>query len=165
MNNLLKALILIAFSMFKFSATARQIKLNYNPKGFIVVVYIDSMKVYTDTTSLFKLIDKTQENSERSRKLVLGLIESSNNDTISFNGAVRFNDNIDDKYFPIENLTKQLILSNKAKLFDKSGRRVNTIISKRIKTVTSNSKHIIRIYSNKDTKEKLFYKRIYFSIS
>ncbi|MBW8051413.1 MAG: hypothetical protein FVQ77_13945 [Cytophagales bacterium] len=145
---------------------AQHIKLDYEPTGQIIKLNLDSLTIYTDTTSVFSIMMEYYEDpnyTARTRNLIINKIKESGHDTIFFTGNnIPFNDTIDNKWQPawyVYHIIILLIEKNKLKIFDKANRQVNTIKTKRIRKKRKGifiRAEVSKAYINKDTNEKLF---------
>ncbi|MBN8702179.1 MAG: hypothetical protein J0M08_03885 [Bacteroidetes bacterium] len=155
-------LCLVFFTLTNFALTGN-IRLTYKPKGIIVLFYFDSLKVYSDTTSILNLISKMEKNNylNRSRNLILKSIQQTNNDTISFYGhSFPFHDKVDSIEWNISNLIIQLTDRGNVVIFDKENQIVKKIKTKKI-TETSKHRTIIdKVYINKTDNTVLFKKNL-----
>ena len=152
---------------FCVSTNAQTIKLDYEPKGKIIQFYFDSLNIYTDTNSLFRVYDKDRSDYDlRVKNLVRRKINNEKSDTVSFDGDfIPFDDGIDKKHqkdWFVEGAIIELIRDKKLKMYDKQGKHVATIVMKRIGKKKDN--YIKRSYINKETKEELLSETIFIRI-
>ena len=158
----LKGVILYCLLLLTFSVKA-YITLDYEPKGIVIPFNFESLKIYSDTTSVFyiyKKFEKEEDNQylTRIRSLILKQIKETQSDTVIFSGEyIPFNDTVNNKWVKewyinwlILNLTKE----NRLKIFDQSNKPIKSIQTK--KTGTRRNGYVARIYLNKDTKKELF---------
>src|ERR1041385_206950 len=146
--------------LMALSASAKKIKLNYEPKGKIIRFYFDSLTIYTDSTSLLALYNRDgtlKDYDLRVTSLVKKEFSNCLCDTITFSGNyIPFNDGTANKYqedwyveWAILHLTKQ----RKLKMYDKHGQLINTIVTKKVGKKRDN--FVKRSYINKATNEEL----------
>jgi hypothetical protein len=156
--------------LITISVKAKTIKLDFKPKGPIVKLYFNSLTIYTDTASLFKIYSQkgTKEFDSydlRVRNLVLRKFNDSKNDTVFFTGNyIPFNDGIANKYeedWIIEWAILHLTIDKKILIFDKHGQQVKAIRTKKIGTKKTN--YIKRAYINKNNGEELFSETLFAS--
>jgi len=143
-------------------------KLDYVPKGFIVVLNFEKNKIITDTLAVFEIINtySTKIYKDKTKDLLLTKIKESKNDTISFSGQFsgrlipfRIQDNIIYQYWATEYVIFELLKKNKLKIIDKFGNNVKNIKTKKIGSKIKGYKAIA--YINLDSYEELFRKTIY----
>ena len=152
------------FLLLTFTINAQTIKLDYEPKGQIIKFYIDSLTIYTDSTSLFAVYtnDRYRHFDLEVKNFILKQIKEANNDTVTFSGnLITFNDSIGKKYKvdwkvdwyvtgTIVNLTKD----KKLKIYDKHNQLVKRIVTKKIGKKKNHN--VKRVYINKATSEEMF---------
>lgn len=162
----LKILITCCVLLIPFCVKSQTINLDFEPQGKVIEFHFDSLIIYTDTNSLFKVYSCDNKNSNqvlslRVRKLILKEIQNSNNDTLVFTGnSIPFNDNIEDeKNWDLNWAFIHLIKNKKIKIFDKQGNQVRKIITRKVGTKKDGP--VRRLYISKETNEILFYEMLY----
>lgn len=161
--------ILVAF-LFNFwtilSCNAQTIQLDFEPKGQIIKFYVDSLTIYTDTSSLYSVYRENgtlKDYDLRIKNLVEKQFHILQTDTAFFSGDyIPFNDgihNIYQKDWNVEWAIIQLTKANKVKIVDKHGHLVETMVMKKIGTKKKG--HIRRAFINKNTREELFSELIF----
>jgi len=165
----LKAFATYLLLFFTVSTNAQTINLDYEPKGKIIQFYIDSLTIYTDTTSLFRVYDKDGDRKDydlRVKNLVRRKISNTKSDTVTFHGDfIPFDDSIDKKHqkeWHVEWAILRLTREKKLKMYDKRGKLVATIVTKKIGKKKDN--YIKRSYINKETKDELLSETIFYRI-
>ena len=161
------------------ATVAKNIKLDFEPRGKIIKFKMDSLIIYTDTTALFNLYRTSsfnlykgkgnkvyEEYVTRIRKIVSQKIKESTNDTVTFQREfIGFNDGIDSLDIWKQNVwyIKWAILNltdiKKLKLFDKQGKLVKRIKIKEFGNRKDGG--FKQSYFNKNTNEELFSKVLF----
>lgn len=161
----MKTLFYILFLLISVCSNANEIKLTYEPKGLIVCFDFDSLKIYSDTTSVLELVNNYKDPifKARARLYVLRQINEQKSDTIIFNKTfVEFNDNemnSHTKGWYIETVPINLTKINKVKIIEKTGRVIKFIAIK--KNGSKKKGHIKRSFYDVETKKELFYQTIF----
>ena len=158
MTKIISKLLLLSFVLSGLTIKAQTIRLNYEPQGGIIKFCFDSLKIYTDTTALFKLYSKGGDNQD-----VIGFVRKRFNetgkDTLMFSGHfIPFTKDGKTGWtvnWAIVNLTKRKLV----KIYDKHGKLVRKIKKKRIGSRKKG--YVAKLYINKETKEKLLSEILY----
>ncbi len=158
---MLKLIFTYSILFLYFNVSAQSIKLNYEPKGVIIMFNFDSLTIYTDTTVLFDLYRNNgnlKKYNSRVINFVQNEIHNSELDTIVFSGNfISFHDGVINKYqtdWYVDWAILKLTSENKLKMFDKHGVLVKKI--KRKKIGTKKEGYMRKAYINKETGEELF---------
>ena len=159
----MKVLATFCFLFATLLTSAQTITLSYEPNKPVIKFYIDSLSIYSDSSSLFYVYKRfgtkgLEEYDQRVKNFVRLQFNQIKSDTISFSGnLIPFNDGLDNKTkkvwsvdWAIRHLTRQNLL----KMLDKHGQPVRTIKTKKIGTKKKG--HVRRAFINRDTGEELF---------
>ena len=159
----MKVLAAFGFLFATLLTNAQTIKLDFEPNKPAIKFYIDSLTVYTDSSSLFYVYKRFgtkgfEEYDQRVKNFVLHQFNEIKSDTICFSGnLIPFNDGLDNKtkkVWSVDWAIRHLTTHNLLKMFDKHGQLVTTIKMKKIGTRKKG--RVRRAFINKDTGEELF---------
>lgn len=147
--------------LLNFLVSAQSTTLDFEPHGQIVKFHFDSLTIYSDTTSLFSVYDKEgvlKDYDLKVKNFVRKQVAQTSSDTIIFTGKfIPFNDGIAEVYlkeWDVEWAILHLTKEKKLKIYDKHGKLVKIIITKKIGKKKKN--YVERSYINKTTNEELF---------
>jgi hypothetical protein len=160
LKNSMRIVIIFCLLILTLTIKAQKTKLDFEPKGLIVLFNFEGLKIYTDTTELFKYIPKNRDTLTKARLRKI-IFEENNNikkDTISFFGH----------YFPLYDSNNEkkgnkwdiqwtiysLTENNRLKIIDSSNKIIKTIKIKKLENKTEFS--YIKIYIDKKTNKELF---------
>ncbi|ASS47178.1 MAG: hypothetical protein A3D31_15120 [Candidatus Fluviicola riflensis] len=157
----MRGTLIICALLLHFTTDAKTLKLDFEPQGRTIKICFDSLTIYTDTTALFSVYEKfgtIKDYNSRLMTFVRSQLKKSDNDTLTFSGKfIPFNDGIQTKTqedWYVEWAILHLIKTKKLKMYDKHGRQVKAIRSKR---VGKKKNHFVkRSFMNKATGEELF---------
>jgi|ERR1043165_5117898 hypothetical protein len=159
-----KPLALLLLILTALTTRAGQIvTLHYEPKGLIVQINIDSLKLYTDTSSVFLVYRKDNDTSykeynARIKNLILKQQAQCRCDTVVFGyPLVPFNDGVKNEYekdWYIPWLLERLIKERSLLVIDGHHGRENTLTTKRYGSRRID--YVARIYLTQKTKEEVY---------
>ncbi len=162
-----RSTLIICGLLLHFITNAKTLKLDFEPQGRTIKICYDSLTIYTDSAALFSIYNEfgtIESYNSRLMTFVRKELKKSDKDTVTFSGKfIPFNDGVQSKTqedWYVEWAILHLIKTKKLKMYDKQGRHVKAVRSKR---VGRKKNHFVkRSYLNKATGEELF-KEILFS--
>lgn len=154
-----------------FSTKAQRIRSHFRPSGCTVKLAVDSLFIYTDTSSIFQLYTEKKTKQLTSTGLAIRELVAEqlrhHSDTVVFSAGRKstFLDNEGRNIqvsWNLEETVLSLLKKRRVLIYDKHCERVKAIITK----VIGSRKQgwVNRLYINKDTKEKLFTESVYFTM-
>lgn len=163
----LKTFVIYCLLFLTLGLKAQSLRLDFKPKGQIIEFHLDSLTIYTDTSSLFYVYshyadyEESEQETEKLRvkNIILGQFQTRKNDTAIFSERfVTFNDSLENALeWDFKWIILRLIKEKKVKIFDIHGQLVKTIfIKKSLSENVGGYQYGRRYYINKDTKECLF---------
>jgi hypothetical protein len=181
----MKKTTLLILLLFSFQAHSQNIRLNYQPHGRIIKFCTGGLTVITDSRSalsqLYKIKNKrkvtnpdekiySNEEFERIKNLLSSKPNHAKDDTLKLSGGYAFfGDGISKpnqkKVWYTDYLVWRVIEKNKALLYDKQGKRVKRISTKKRNQMgrgkqTGELLSVVKDYINVETNEVLFTKLI-----
>ncbi len=162
----MKTILTLLLVLFTVQLQAKSIKLNYEPKGQIIVFKYDSLLFYTDRNSLNYILNKYQSDTygNNIKSIVKERFILSGTDSITISGDfIVFNDSIKANYQGWD-ITHTLILlteMNRLKIINQEGSLVSKVKGNKKSYTQKNPKKIGPnrsvwiVYIDKKTKREL----------
>ena len=158
-------LIFVSLTFFSFQLLNKKYKLNYEPSGKIISFENNEFLMYSDTQSVFKILNEYDKKEYRDdiKNMILQRLRRNNNDTLHFQGSLIPIESklglISNKKWYTDYVILNLLKMNRIMIIDNHGKKVKKIKTKRIKTkgkgAFKEAFRVRRAFINIDTNEEI----------